>query len=489
MRWSPETLARATGGRLLQSGERPIATAFLDSREPRVDGLFVPIVAARDGHDFIAAAAAGGASATLLGVGRSLPDGVSALTVVEVDDTFEALQRLARDARDQITGPVVAITGSNGKTTTRAFVEATLATAFAPVLCTRGNLNNHLGVPLSLLAEPHAPAAAVLELGMSAPGENDRLAQLVRPSVHVITSIALEHLEFMGSLEAIAAAEAEPIVHLRAGSDGRPPALVVPADEPMLLPHLPSPGSGVRVLRVGPAVGSESLDVAITEVEVGVRTRVRLRLAGPGGGESLDIQLATFGAHNARNAASAVAVALHLGLPLGPLVAALEAVEPVGDRGRLHQLGPHLVIADCYNANPGSMRVALDSLARLRERRRGPLVAVLGDMLELGPTAAQLHREIGLEVARLGLDAVLGFGPLAGQIVEAAQAAGVAAAHVTGADGSVEQAVAWVRAQLESGSAGELEVGSSRETGSGGAVLFKGSRGLRLERVVAGLLA
>jgi UDP-N-acetylmuramyl pentapeptide synthase len=125
------------------------------------------------------------------------------------------------------------------------------------------------------------------------------------------------------------------------------------------------------------------------------------------------------------------------------------------------------------------MRVALDSLARLREQRRGPLVAVLGDMLELGPTTAQLHREIGLEVARLGLDAVLGFGPLAEQIVAAAQAAGVAAAHVSGADGSVEQAVAWVRAQLE----------SAREIGPGGAVLFKGSRGLRLERVVAGLLA
>jgi UDP-N-acetylmuramoyl-tripeptide--D-alanyl-D-alanine ligase len=472
MRWSPETLARASGGRLLQIGERPIATAFIDSRQPRPDALFVPIVAARDGHDFIAAAADAGASACLLGLGRSLPAGLPSLTVVEVDDTFAALGRLARDAREQISGPVVAITGSNGKTTTRAFVEATLATGFDPVLCTRGNLNNHLGVPLSLLAEPHAPAAAVLELGMSAAGENDRLAQLVRPSVHVITSVALEHLEFMGSLEAIAAAEAEPIAWLRAGSDGLSPALVVPADEPMLLPHLPGPGSGIRVLRVGPASGAQELDVGITEVEVGVRTRVRLRLRE---GDSLEVRLATFGAHNARNAASAVAVARHLGLPLGPLVEALEAVEPVGDRGRLHQLGPHLLIADCYNANPGSMRVALDSLARLRGQRPGPLVAVLGDMLELGPTASALHREVGFEVARLGLDAVLGFGPLAAEIVEAARGAKIAAEHVSGGDGSVEQAVAWVRAQL--GSAAPA-----------GAVLFKGSRGLRLERVVTGLL-
>ena len=470
MRWSPETLARASGGRLLQTGERPIATAFIDSRQPRIDALFVPIVAARDGHDFISAAAAGGASASLIGVGRTPPRETAALTVIEVDDTFAALERLAADAREHISGPVVAITGSNGKTTTRAFVEATLATAFDPVLCTRGNLNNHLGVPLSLLAEPHSPTAAVLELGMSAPGENDRLARLARPSVHVITSIALEHLEFMGTLEAIAAAEAEPIAHLRAGS-----AVVVPADEPLLRSHLPTSDSGVRTLRVGPD-NQGDLDVAITEVEVGVRTRVRLRLRG---GESLSIRLATFGAHNARNAASAVAVAVHLGLPLGPLAEALEAVEPVGDRGRLHEFGPHLLIADCYNANPGSMRVALDSLARLRNQRSGPLVAVLGDMLELGPTAPRLHREIGEEAARLGLDALLGFGPLAGEMVEAARTGGIAATHLSGgeagAEGSVDQAVAWVRRHLT-------------PDAQPGAALFKGSRGLRLERVVNGLL-
>jgi UDP-N-acetylmuramoyl-tripeptide--D-alanyl-D-alanine ligase len=471
MRWSPETLARASGGRLLQAGERPIATAFIDSREPRVDALFVPIVAARDGHDFIAAAAAGGASAALLAKGRAAPAETAAMTLVEVDDTLEALGRLARDAREQISGPVVAITGSNGKTTTRAFVEATLTTGFERVLCTRGNLNNHLGVPLSLLAEPHSPSAAVLELGMSAPGENDRLARLVCPTVHVITSIALEHLEFMGSLEAIAAAEAEPVAHLRAGPGGVAAAVVVPADEPLLLPHLPGPQSGIRVLRVGPDRGVEPPDVAIVEVEVGVRTRIRLRLRG---GEQLTVRLATFGAHNARNAASAVAVGEHLGLPLGPIAEALEAVEPVGDRGRLHEFGPHLVIADCYNANPGSMRVALDSLARLRSQRAGLLVAVLGDMLELGPTAASLHREIGAEVARLGLDAVLGFGPLAVEIVEVAREAGVAASHVSGADGSVDEAVAWVRRQLS-------------PSAPPGAVLFKGSRGLRLERIVAGL--
>ncbi|PRP96482.1 UDP-N-acetylmuramoyl-tripeptide--D-alanyl-D-alanine ligase [Enhygromyxa salina] len=472
MRWTPQTLADAAGGRLLRAGDRPIAAAFIDSRAPRADALFVPVMAARDGHDFIAAAAQAGASATLLKAGRSLPPGAERLTVVEVDDTLAGLSSLGRHARDQIYGPVVAITGSNGKTTTRALVEAALATRFAPVTCTRGNLNNHLGVPLTLVDEPHAAAAAVLELGMSAPGENDHLARIVRPSVHVISSIALEHLEFMGSLENIAAAEAEPIPHLRPGADGHPPALVVPADEPSLRAHLPPPESGVRVLRVGPGAGAdELLDVAITEVEVGVRTRAVLQLRS---GERLELRLASFGAHNARNAASAVAVAVHLGLPLAPLVDALEAVAPVGDRGRLQQLGPHLLIADCYNANPGSMIAALDSLARLRATRPGPLLAILGDMLELGPAQAQLHREIGAHAAQLGVDAVLGFGPLAQEIVAAADAAGVAATHVSGEAGSVEAAVAWIRAQLG-------------ETNDPGAVLFKGSRGMRLERIVAAL--
>lgn len=464
MRWTPETLAAAGGGRLRQSGARAIATAFIDSRLPRREALFVPIVAARDGHDFIAAAAAAGASACLIAAGRPIP-AIEDLTVVEVEDTLAGLTALARDARSRIDGPVVAITGSNGKTTTRAFVEAALATAFDPLLCTRGNFNNHLGLPLTLLDEPHDPAAAVLELGMSAPGENDHLGRIVAPTIHVITSIALEHLEFMGSLAAIAAAEAEPIAHLRAGSDGRPPALIVPSDEPSLIPHLPA--GGVRVLRVGPSLGGGLPDVAITEIEVGVRTRVVLRLRA---GDRLAIRLATFGAHNARNVASAVAVAHHLELPLAPLIEALESVDPVGDRGRLRELGPHLLIADCYNANPGSMAAALASLAMLRASRPGRLIAVLGDMLELGPTQAELHREIGLYAAALGLDAVLGVGPCAAAIVEGARAGGIAATHLDQNDAAVEQAAAWVREQL-----GERP----------GAALFKASRGIRLERVLA----
>lgn len=460
MHWTPETLATAAGGRLLRSGAdgRAIAGAFIDSRTPVAGGVFVPIVAARDGHEFIPAAIAGGAGAVLCQVGRAPAD--ASCTVVEVEDTLRALHALASAARDRVTGPVVAVTGSNGKTTTRAMIDAVLRTRYPRLLATAGNFNNHLGVPLTLLNGPAGPDgadAAVLELGMSAPGENALLGRIVRPDVAVITSVALEHLEFMGSLEAIAAAEAEVVPYLRAGG-----VVVLPADEPLLDGHV----SGARALRFGTEPG---VAVQIVGVEQDERTHLTLRLHHKAGGEEVRVGLAVFGGHNARNAAAALVVGLELGCPVPAMLEALAQVQPVGDRGRVLGFGPHLLIADCYNANPGSMAAALRSLAGLRGRRTGPLVAVLGDMLELGPTAAQLHAELGALVAELGIDALFTFGTLTQHAAEVARARGIAAWH---AGESVDDAVAAVRARF------------GRKPG---ALLVKGSRGMRLERVVAAL--
>jgi UDP-N-acetylmuramoyl-tripeptide--D-alanyl-D-alanine ligase len=466
MRWTPETLAQDAAGRVLRRGDRPlgdglgspagtmIAGAFIDSRQPLPGGLFVPIVAARDGHDFAPDAIAGGASAVLVAAGREAPAGD--VTVVEVDDTLAALGRLAARARDRVAGPVVSITGSNGKTTTRAMIAAVLATGFSPLLTTRGNLNNHLGVPLTLLNEPHDAAAMVVELGMSAPGENDHLAAIVRPTIAVITSVALEHLEFMGSIEAIAAAEAEPVRHV--AKDG---AIVVPGDEPLLASHMPG-ASGPAVLRFA---AGEQPRVEVVAVQAGAPTIARLRTQD---GEEITLRLRTFGAHNARNAAAALTVGLWLGLPIPPMVRALEAVEPVGDRGRVLGFGPHLLVADCYNANPGSVQAALESLAALD--RPGPRIAVLGDMLELGPTEEALHAEVGRQCASLGLSAVITYGPRSAATALAAREAGLDAEHC-GED--IAAVVAAIRDRLHDASAG--------------AVLVKGSRGMKLERVVAAL--
>jgi UDP-N-acetylmuramoyl-tripeptide--D-alanyl-D-alanine ligase len=456
VRWTPESLASRSGGRLLRSSERGIAGAFIDSREALEGGVFVPIVAARDGHDFIQDAVAGGAAAVLQQIGRTLPNGD--VTVVEVPDTLEALTALARDARKAVHGPVVAITGSNGKTTTRAMVAAILATGFDRVLSTRGNLNNHLGVPLTLLSEPHEPDAMVVEIGMNAPGEVDHLASIVKPTVAVITGIALEHVEFLGSIEAIAEAEAEVVGHVR--SDG---ALVIPGDQPLVRDQIP-PAYRPAVLEFGP--GADGF-VQIESVDVGERTVTRLR---PRGEQPLEISLQLFGAHNARNAAAAMAVGLQLGLSPSAMASALERVEPVGDRGRVIRRGQHLLLADCYNANPGSMESAMRSLAALGPSRGGKLVVVLGDMLELGPEETQHHEKLGALAAELGLDLLVAVGPLSEHAARAARALGVEAEHF-GDD--VEGAVARVAASFR----------VDRTT-----VLVKGSRGMRLERVVDGLM-
>lgn len=457
VRWSPEGLASDAAGHLVQRGRRPIEGVFIDSREPRDGGLFVPIVAARDGHRFIPAAVEAGASAVLVQRGRTVPS--ADVTVVEVEDTLQALTRLAARRRDRFQGPVIAVTGSNGKTTTRGMIAAVARGVSSRVLCTQGNLNNHLGVPLTLLGGPYDPEVMVVELGMSAPGENEALASFVRPTVHVITSVALEHLEFMGSIEAIAAAEAEPIRHVAPAG-----AVVVPSDEPLLEPHLPE--DGPVVVRFGPDDGAA---VRIMDVRTGEHTTARIRLHQ---GRGVTVRLRLFGAHNARNAAAALAVGEHLGFAIEPMIAALERFEPVGDRGRVLRRGEHLVVADCYNANPGSVEVALRSLATLRTSRKGPLLAVLGDMLELGPREQELHASVGRLAAALGLDGVVGLGERTRHTVEAAARGGAESIHL---DRDTDAAAAWVRARLEGAPPG--------------AVLVKASRGMRLEQVVDGLAA
>lgn len=430
---------------------RPVSGVFLDSRAPIDGALFAPIVAARDGHAFLADAIAGGAAAVFVQRGRPIPEG--GVSVIEVEDTTVALQRLGAARREQCTGPVVAVSGSNGKTTTRAMIAAVLATGFPRVLCTRGNLNNHLGVPLTLLGEPDDPGAMVIELGMSAPGENDLLARLVSPSVAVITSVALEHLEFMKTIEAIAAAEAEPIAHVRDGG-----IVVVPSDEPLLRPHLPG-GTRLTVWRVGPDADA---DVRIHEVVQGATTRARMSTTAHGG---FELELGLFGLHNARNAAAAIAVGTALGLPLPGMLAALAIVEPVGDRGRTIALGDHLVVADCYNANPGSVGAALQSMAALEGGRRR--IAVLGDMLELGPDELALHVAVGEACAAAGIGALVAFGPRSREMAHAAAAHGVEVFTTEDPDAASR----WVAARLDVPSV----------------VLVKGSRGMRLERVVEAL--
>jgi UDP-N-acetylmuramoyl-tripeptide--D-alanyl-D-alanine ligase len=466
VRWDPERLASDCDGRLIRQGGRPIAGAFVDSRNAEPDALFIPLVAARDGHLFIESAVRSGASAFLCVHGHPRPDlafcDLYDVSVVEVENTQIALDTLAQRSIRVGGGPRVAITGSNGKTTTRSYVAAVVSCAYPRILATRGNFNNHIGLPLSLLGAPHEPQARVLELGMSAPGENHHLAEILEPSLSVVTSIALEHLETMGTLEAIAKAEAEPFAFIP--PDG---AIVIPDDEPLLEAEVRS-SMAARVWRFG---SSPRANIRIEALTVGVPTRARIAFED---GEILPIEVQGIGRHNIRNACAALAVGEHLGIDRQAMAQAIANVAPVGDRSRVIALGRHLLIADSYNANPGSMKAALEVLRDLTESDGRLRMAVLGDMLELGPREIELHRELGVEAANAGVDTLVSLGALAKESARAF--ASVLPQHAAHACEDVESAV-------------QAVVSTLRASDRPAVVLFKGSRGVRVERILNGVIA
>nr|WP_276604265.1 Mur ligase family protein [Nannocystis pusilla] len=367
---------------------------------------------------------------------------------------------LGRAARERCGGPVVAISGSNGKTTTRALVEAVLRSRHGRVLATRGNLNNHLGVPLSLLNGPDHPEAIVLELGMSAPGENERLAAVVRPDVAVITSVALEHLEFMGSLEAIAAAEAEPLRHVRAGG-----VAVVPDDEPLLPPHFPP---GLSILRFGEGPDAA---VRILGVELDERTHATLQLHTPRRQRGDPPEPAGVrgpqrpqrgGRPGGRAAPGLSGRADDRGARGGPAGRRSRPGAPLRRPPPAHrrQLQRQPRLGHGGAAQPGRAAPVTAGSAGRGDRRHA----------RAGRAQPELHAEVGRLAAALKLDALFTFGTLSQAAADAAKAGGIASWH---AGLCVSDLVAAVRAAF-----------AERP----GALLVKGSRGMRLERVVEALL-
>jgi UDP-N-acetylmuramoyl-tripeptide--D-alanyl-D-alanine ligase len=383
--WSPEQVAAAAGARL--AGPPPAVRGpapgpqrvTIDSRDVRPGDLFVGLPGTRvDGGRFAGAALAAGAWGVLVAPEHALsaqcaPPGV----LVAAEDPLAALQALARSWRRALRAPVVGITGSTGKTTTKDLLAAMLAQD-RRVVASAQNLNTEIGLPLTILGAPPDTEALVLEMAMRGPGQIAELAAIAEPDVGVIVNVGPVHLELLGSLEAIAAAKAELLVDLAPGATA-----VLPADEPLLEVHL--------------------------------RDDLRIVTFGAGGdvAELGDVELPFASAHLRSNALAALAAARALGAePRGPLEVTLSAMR--GDRIQLP--GPVLVIDDCYNANPMSMRAALDDLAASASGRR---LAVLGDMLELGPDEGRFHVEIGAYAAQRGVDVLVTVGPLAARMGEA----------------------------------------------------------------------
>ena len=443
-------VAEVVQGRLI-GADAPFGAVGTDSRTLERGALFVAIAGERfDGHRFVADAAAKGAAGAMVTARADV-----ALAQIEVPDTRTALGRMAKGWRSSFRIPVIAVTGSSGKTTVKELIAAILAVGAArrarAICVTHGNLNNDIGLPLTLMRLSAGHDAAVVELGANHPGEIAILAEIARPTVGVITNAGAAHLEGFGSLDGVAKAKGELLDDLPAAG-----AAVLNADDRYLGEWRARTSAG-RVLTFGFAADA---DVTVSG-ELALDERgARFALRTPQG--IVDVSVPLLGRTNVLNALAAAAAATAVGCELADIAAGLAQAAPV--RGRMHALAGRegaVVIDDAYNANPSSARAALDHLAMLAGRR----IFVLGDMLELGDDAAQLHAEVG-EYARTRCDALVAIGPLARH---------AAAAFGSGAE--VYPDVARAAADLATCLAEDVTV------------LVKGSRAMGLERVVAELTA
>ncbi|HET7231365.1 MAG TPA: UDP-N-acetylmuramoyl-tripeptide--D-alanyl-D-alanine ligase [Longimicrobium sp.] len=465
-RWTAEEVARAlegvratedgrgqgTGDRGEPAGAGPVFSGIsTDTRKIEAGSLFVALKGESfDAHDFLGQAAEAGAAGAVV---SRIPEGApGTLVYYSVSDTLHALGALGRHRRRALAGKVVAVAGSNGKTTTKDLLRAALSPRYR-VHATTGNLNNQVGAPLTLLATPDDAEVVVVEVGTNEPGEIAILGAIVEPDAVVITSIGEEHLEGLGSVEGVLEEELSILPHLRSGG------VAVVAEEPPELPERAGQVIGAMRLRV--AGLDEQADVrpdggaAGIQVQPGGATRWSFR--------GVPVELPLPGMHNVRNALIALGISTELGVPVEDSARSIAAMAAPKMRSEWRRVGSLNVLADCYNANPPSTRAAIELLASLPAD--GEKVAVLGTMRELGGHAVELHRSVArgaLERLGNGIDRVVATGDFVAAVRELGVGEGVIAVE------DPIEAYQALRPHLKGG-----------ET-----ILLKGSRGVALERLI-----
>jgi len=452
------TIAAAMNGRLVAGDADHYVTGFsIDTRTLAAGDLFFAIVAARDGHDFVGAAFKRPAAGIVVSRPIAVP-GDPPSFVVEVADTTRALQDLARFVRRKSGAKVVAITGSAGKTTTKDAIAEFLGARYR-VVKNRGNLNNHLGLPLSLLELRHGADVAVMELGMSYAGEIRTLVDVATPEVRVWTNVGEAHIGHFGSVDAIADAKAE--ILESASSDD---VVVANADDPRVMARVPAFAG--RRITFGTAGGADVRAADVEDLGLG-GTRARL-ITKPG---ERELRVPLLGRGHLSNVLAATAVALEMGVDLDTIVARAAGLQPSARRGAVMRLPKGVtIIDDSYNSSPSALKRSLDVLARTWAARR---IAVIGEMLELGDLSLALHEECGGVAASSGLMRLVTVGGAPARALgRAAIAAGMPAAAVSHFDTSDEAANAL-----------------ASQVTAGDVVLVKGSRGTRTDLVVERLTA
>jgi UDP-N-acetylmuramoyl-tripeptide--D-alanyl-D-alanine ligase len=462
MAWSREEVLAATGGRLLRQGRtESFGEIVTDSGKVRRGSIFLALKGERlDGHRFVAEAVKRGAACVI--VHRQVGSRATGrVAVVRVPDTLAALGDLAHYRRQKLRPTVIAITGSNGKTTTKEMLAAVLVEAslkgealHGKVLKTEGNFNNLVGLPLTLLRLRPKHRIAVVELGTNHPGEIERLAQIADPDLGIITSVAAAHLEGLNSLAGVAREKGALYRTIRAGG-----AVAVNLDDPWVR-RLGDKFKGRKITYgTGGEVCTESLRSAGPR---GVRFTLRI------GNRRCNVRLGYLGEHNIANAAGAAALAYGLGVSPGAIRRGLEKARPYAMRMQIQGWNGVGIINDAYNANPASMKSAVKTLAHLA--CSGKRIAVLGDMFELGKRSGREHRELGREVARAGLDALYLLGREAREVQKGAVLAGMPAAAVFAAADHAALAEL-LRDRIKRGDW----------------LLVKGSRGMKMEKVIEAL--
>jgi UDP-N-acetylmuramoyl-tripeptide--D-alanyl-D-alanine ligase len=428
---------------------KAIAQAYsIDSRTIQPGQLFFAVKGERmDGHDFVQQALEKGAVGAVVRKDQLARYAVKT-GLLAVPDTLIALQTLGAAVRRLWGKPLIGVTGSTGKTTTKEAIAHVLSSRFR-VLKSEGNFNNHFGLPLMLLKIEPDHEAAVIEMGMSHRGEIAALAKIAQPEIGVVTNVAPVHLEFFKSVAEIARAKYELIEGLPAGGT----AILNADDEYVSQFGRDFHGKVVCYGR------HRSADIRVEDIESqGVAGSV-FDVVIDGRRERATLPLV--GTHNIYNALAAVATGMERGLSLAEAVGTLATLAPADKRGAVVQVGNITVINDCYNSNPTALDAMVDTLAAMPAKRR---IVVAGEMLELGPSGEELHRSSGRHVAKKGIDVLVGVRGLARQMVEAAASAGIRAEFVA----TPEEAGEWL----------------VRETRDGDVVLLKASRGVKLEKAL-----
>src|SRR5215475_9072112 len=460
IRLTAEWVVAAMNGTIVRTGtHEEFSGVSIDTRTLRAGELYFGIRGDRfDGADFAGAATEAGAAGVVVPRGRAIDDGAGAV-VIEVDDTTSALQALAHATRKASETKVVAITGSAGKTTTKEVTAEFLGATYR-VIRNRGNLNNHIGLPLSLMELTARPDIAVVELGMNHPGEISTLVRIAEPNVRVWTNVGEAHLGFFASIDAIADAKAEILEGATAGS-----LLVANADDDRVASRAARFAGKVTTFGI-----ERDANVHADEIVDRGIDGTRARVTTPRG--TFELSTPLVGRGNLANILAATAVGLHFDLPLSSMAERAASLKAAHHRGDVVRLARGVIVVDdSYNANPTATRRAVEVLRS--SRTAGRRVAVIGEMLELGDRTIALHEGVGRAVVAAGVDELVAVGGEPSKaMADAAVAAGMSRTHVRYFATS-DQAADAFEAYIHEGDL----------------VLVKGSRGIRTDVVVDRLKA